>query len=221
MVTTCCVPNCSSNTEKPECKGLHYYVIPSGKTPIEQRRRRDWIKAIPRSDWENKTDQQISNMRICSAHFVSGERSTLTDHVDWVPTVFFRGAPEDIRMQKAEMESKKRGEEISFWKGRILESWRKKVVVGKIKNGVASRILCSLVVNFSWKGRILESWRKKVAVGKIKNGAASRILCSLALVGREVSDSTRLFSVLCGAESLSNGSVCLSALNETNYTSDE
>ena len=90
----CCVPGCHNNREKPECKEMHFYKIPAhtSKIPIEQRRRKDWIKAVRRFDWEKNKDKwpdtRIDKQVVCSAHFVSGERSTLVTDVDWVPTVF-------------------------------------------------------------------------------------------------------------------------------------
>ena len=90
----CCIPNCHNRPEKEECKEMHFYKIPAhtSKVPSEQKRRKDWIKAIKRLDWEkNKEkwpDTRIDKQHVCSSHFVSGERSTLVTDVDWVPTVF-------------------------------------------------------------------------------------------------------------------------------------
>ena len=67
MPESCCVVGCSQRRVK-VC-GIPFYRIPKGKTPVEARRRRDWIKAINRDQW---SEEPISHARICGNHFVSG-----------------------------------------------------------------------------------------------------------------------------------------------------
>ena len=93
----CCITDCYNNSDKPECKNLRFYIMPKGKTPIEKKRRHDWLKAIKRKDFDRKTDQQINNFRVCSAHFVSGARCTYTDNIDWVPTIFTHKAAVPVK----------------------------------------------------------------------------------------------------------------------------
>lgn len=70
MPTSCCAVGCTKKHSKEV--DLSFYKIPARKTPFEARRRRDWIRAINRKDWDSWTPEMISKERICGAHFVSG-----------------------------------------------------------------------------------------------------------------------------------------------------
>ncbi len=65
---SCCAVGCQNRYATTD--DIHYYRIPSTKTPLEAERRRRWLQAIRRTDW---TDEIIRNARLCSAHFISGE----------------------------------------------------------------------------------------------------------------------------------------------------
>ena len=47
--------------------------MPSKNTPIERRRRADWMRALRREDWKTWTDAQISKQKVCGSHFISGK----------------------------------------------------------------------------------------------------------------------------------------------------
>ena len=49
MVNICCIIGCTRRSDRE--KNLHFYTIPKGKTPFEEKRRRDWLLAIKREDW--------------------------------------------------------------------------------------------------------------------------------------------------------------------------
>ncbi|XP_051276570.1 zinc finger protein ZFP2 isoform X1 [Dicentrarchus labrax] len=85
---SCCAVGCKNRYST--ANGLHFYRIPSTNTPIEAERRRLWLQAIRRSDWTDEiiSHETISNARLCSAHFISGESSTDPDNPDFVPSLF-------------------------------------------------------------------------------------------------------------------------------------
>ena len=56
MVTSCCVVNCINKHTKDS--KLPFYKIPSNKAPIGARSRREWLKAISRSDWDTWTQKE-------------------------------------------------------------------------------------------------------------------------------------------------------------------
>ena len=70
MATSCCVVNCRIGILKDS--KLPFYRIPSNKTAIGARRRREWLKAINRSDWDTWTPERISKERVYGSHFLSG-----------------------------------------------------------------------------------------------------------------------------------------------------
>ena len=77
-----------------ENRNLHFFKIPCKNTPFEQRRRHDWLQAIKRDDWKHPgwTESRINQQRVCSSHFVSGERSDDPNNIDWIPTKFTHAA---------------------------------------------------------------------------------------------------------------------------------
>ncbi|KAG5263786.1 hypothetical protein AALO_G00268550 [Alosa alosa] len=78
----CCVNGC---TNRYSTGGLKFYRIPTGSRPFQSNRRRLWLQAIKREDWNENI---IKNARVCSAHFISGERSLNFSSPDFVPSVF-------------------------------------------------------------------------------------------------------------------------------------
>ncbi|KAK0154184.1 hypothetical protein N1851_003730 [Merluccius polli] len=62
----CCVYGC---TNRYSTSGLKFYRIPTGSRPFQSNRRRLWLQAIKRVDWN---EDRIKNARVCSAHFISG-----------------------------------------------------------------------------------------------------------------------------------------------------
>ena len=69
MVTSCCVVNCTN--EHTKGSKLLFYRIPANKKPIGARRRREWLEAVDRSDWDLWTPERISNEQVCGSHFLS------------------------------------------------------------------------------------------------------------------------------------------------------
>ena len=72
MPDSCCAVSCQNRREGKN-RSLSFYNIPSRKTPIEQRRRKEWIRALRRDDWKSWTEEQISKQKVCSEHFISGK----------------------------------------------------------------------------------------------------------------------------------------------------
>ncbi|XP_078144521.1 uncharacterized protein LOC139911310 isoform X2 [Centroberyx gerrardi] len=82
-MSACCVTGCKnrySNTSK-----VNFYGIPSGSQPFQSYRRRLWLQAIKPVKC---TEEALENVRICGAHFISGEASTDFKSADYVPSVF-------------------------------------------------------------------------------------------------------------------------------------
>nr|XP_046258140.1 zinc finger protein 436-like [Scatophagus argus] len=80
---SCCVIGCRNRPGKSQ--DLHFYRIPSPKTPFDAKRRRLWLQAIKRTDWG---DEISPNWRLCSAHFISGKPSMDPNNPDFVPSLF-------------------------------------------------------------------------------------------------------------------------------------
>ncbi|XP_069106381.1 peroxynitrite isomerase THAP4-like isoform X2 [Argopecten irradians] len=79
MVKGCSVWSCTnrSNGQAKE-RGVKFF-----RFPVDKHKRRSWIKAINRRDW-----QPTSNSFVCSDHFVSGWHAYDRSEVDYTPTVF-------------------------------------------------------------------------------------------------------------------------------------
>ncbi|XP_074541672.1 transcription factor E2F6-like isoform X3 [Halichoeres trimaculatus] len=81
---SCCAVGCTNRFDKNN-KTRKFYRIPSNRTPFKANRRRLWLQAIRRSDWDERI---IKNAKICSDHFISGEASEEYDSPDFVPSIF-------------------------------------------------------------------------------------------------------------------------------------
>ena len=79
MPATCVVFQCSHRrNEASKAKGRSFFRFPEDK-----RKRRAWVKAINRENW-----QPSEHSRICSDHFVDGWHSDDPADVNYVPTIF-------------------------------------------------------------------------------------------------------------------------------------
>ncbi|XP_040920610.1 zinc finger protein 652-B-like [Toxotes jaculatrix] len=83
-MSACCVSGCK-NRHSLNSK-LKFYRIPSGYRPFQANRRRLWLQAIQQVN--GSTEELKGNVRICGAHFISGEASMDHDSPDFVPSVF-------------------------------------------------------------------------------------------------------------------------------------
>ncbi|XP_071395098.1 zinc finger and SCAN domain-containing protein 5C-like [Centroberyx affinis] len=82
-MSACCVTGCKnrdSNTSE-----VKFYGIPSGSQPFQSYRRRLWLQAIKPVKC---TEEALEHVRICGAHFISGEASMDFRSADYVPSVF-------------------------------------------------------------------------------------------------------------------------------------
>ncbi|XP_065054555.1 peroxynitrite isomerase THAP4-like [Rhopilema esculentum] len=109
MVRSCCAVGCA-NRQEGEKKNLTFYRIPKGRTPIEKRRRQDWLRAIRRDDWRTWSDEKISKAFICAEHFISGKRSDNPDDANWIPTIFQHSTAKEIARVENKIEKKARYE---------------------------------------------------------------------------------------------------------------
>nr|XP_050039136.1 uncharacterized protein LOC126536277 [Dermacentor andersoni] len=80
----CSVKDCHSREGTP---GVRLYSFPS--QPWEKTRRQKWIIAVRRVNFGDSSDWQPNrDSRVCSKHFVNGEKSTIESHPGYVPTIF-------------------------------------------------------------------------------------------------------------------------------------
>ena len=85
----CCVTGCHNNNKSNT--GLHFYTFPSGQDPLSIKQREAWVQAIRRQGLDGNLWEPSKWATVCSAHFVSGQRSKDPSHPDWVPSVFSTG----------------------------------------------------------------------------------------------------------------------------------
>ncbi|XP_052806086.1 uncharacterized protein LOC128235310 [Mya arenaria] len=95
MVLKCSIYGC--NHRKDREKDLQYYRLPAVITnqgaeweKLTADRRREWLARI-NQDFSTKN---LTNVRICSTHFISGKKADLHDRLnpDWAPSIGLRGA---------------------------------------------------------------------------------------------------------------------------------
>uniref|UniRef100_A0A9J8B0E7 THAP-type domain-containing protein n=1 Tax=Cyprinus carpio carpio TaxID=630221 RepID=A0A9J8B0E7_CYPCA len=94
MVNYCRVSGCTNRTDRE--KHLEYYRLPKviknqGEEcqRLSEERRRLWLAKLN----QDLRGKNLDNIRICSAHFLSGKKSDLyqKDDPDWVPSVGLTG----------------------------------------------------------------------------------------------------------------------------------
>ncbi|XP_069108933.1 THAP domain-containing protein 2-like [Argopecten irradians] len=79
MVKGCSVRGCTKRSNgKGRETGVKFF-----KFPMDRHKRRSWIKALNRKDWE-----PTANSFLCLDHFVSGWHAYDRPELDYTPTVF-------------------------------------------------------------------------------------------------------------------------------------
>ncbi|XP_056157857.1 C-terminal-binding protein 1 isoform X1 [Lampris incognitus] len=104
MTRSCCAINCTNRQKD----GWKMFNIPNGSHAFARNRRKLWIQAIKRADWD--PDGPKGNESLCSAHFVSGEPSMDYDSPDFVPSIFSHSSG-DSTGKVARYERKRRWDE--------------------------------------------------------------------------------------------------------------
>ncbi|KAL3210478.1 hypothetical protein MRX96_008720 [Rhipicephalus microplus] len=80
----CCVKDCHSREGQP---GIRLYRFPG--QPWEKERRRKWIVAVRRvNEGDGSAWIPSDAARVCSKHFVNGEKSNIATHPGYYPTIF-------------------------------------------------------------------------------------------------------------------------------------
>ncbi|XP_077558070.1 peroxynitrite isomerase THAP4-like [Haemaphysalis longicornis] len=80
----CCVKDCHNREGLP---GIRLYRF-HGR-PWEEQRRKKWILAVRRVNQSDGSEwTPNSSSRICSSHFVNGQKSNISTHPSYNPTVF-------------------------------------------------------------------------------------------------------------------------------------
>ncbi|XP_037515634.1 uncharacterized protein LOC119392748 [Rhipicephalus sanguineus] len=85
----CCVYGCHNSYRNTAGKlpKIKFYGFPW--RPYETERRERWIRAVRRASPDGGLWQPVKNQtRICSAHFVGNERSSVAQHPAYIPTIF-------------------------------------------------------------------------------------------------------------------------------------
>ncbi|XP_035502015.2 zinc finger protein 271-like [Scophthalmus maximus] len=118
-MSACCVSACK-NRLSPAGK-LKFYRIPSGHRPVQANRRRLWLRALQQANG----GEVRGNVRVCGAHFITGEASMDRDSPDFVPSIF---TSRELSSQKKE---RKRSFIQRFYSRRRRRQHRRKVDVGK------------------------------------------------------------------------------------------
>ena len=95
----CCVVSCHNNTKaNPD---LTFYTFSTRN--LSQREL--WVQAVHRVKPDGTLWQPTVNDRICSAHFVGGQKSTIEHHPAYIPTIFgtnHRRPKTDVDVQRFE-----------------------------------------------------------------------------------------------------------------------
>ena len=73
MPDVCCCNGCKNR--RVTGVNIPFYRVPKGKTPIEVRRRKDWLKVlfINREEMSTWSEDRLSRAFVCGAHFIFGK----------------------------------------------------------------------------------------------------------------------------------------------------
>ncbi|KAK8788381.1 hypothetical protein V5799_021843 [Amblyomma americanum] len=85
----CCVYGCHNSYKNTAGKlpKIKFYSFPW--RPYEEERRQRWVRAVRRASPDGSPWQpNRCSTRICSAHFVGNEKSTIAGHPAYIPTLF-------------------------------------------------------------------------------------------------------------------------------------
>ena len=132
----CVIPGCGSTTGRDI--GVGFYHIPTVVTnkgefeeTLTKEQRKEWIKAISRSDTEEK--QVLESKHVCDKHFVSGKPAPYWHryHEDWIPTLNLgknKYGPEvDFKANAQRSERAKKREQLAIARQerKVAENWQK------------------------------------------------------------------------------------------------
>ncbi|XP_042372931.1 uncharacterized protein LOC121966929, partial [Plectropomus leopardus] len=98
-MSSCCVAGCTNRRIK--CSKVKFYRIPAA-TFRQRKQRQLWLNAIGRKDW---TEVVIKNARVCSEHFISGEKSDDPRSPDYVPSIFKPASPPKERRERMQLDA--------------------------------------------------------------------------------------------------------------------
>ena len=84
MPTTCVVVDCN-NRHSAGCN-VSFYRFPDPVQDIERRRR--WINFVSRKNEDGTPCEPAKGSRLCSKHFISGEKSDSPTSPDFVPSIY-------------------------------------------------------------------------------------------------------------------------------------
>ena len=83
MPDSCCAVRCTNMRGNCNEK-VKFYRFPTMKTEQTTETRKKWITAMKRENWP-KSEKQVDNARLCSEHFVTGDKSDDPLHIDYIP----------------------------------------------------------------------------------------------------------------------------------------
>ncbi|XP_077489555.1 THAP domain-containing protein 11-like [Amblyomma americanum] len=101
--TYCCVYKCHNSYKNTsgQVPRIKFYRFPW--RPYETEKRERWIQAVRRASPDGKPWQPVRHeTRICSAHFVGNEKSSIASHPAYVPTIFPPSYGKDDGMMPSE-----------------------------------------------------------------------------------------------------------------------
>ena len=89
MPTSCCVVGCVNRHLKDSI--YHFYRFPMNKVQKER-----WISAVRRVNPDGTSWSPSAGDRICSVHFVGGQKNNDPTHPAYIPTLYITGKANPI-----------------------------------------------------------------------------------------------------------------------------
>ena len=90
----CSVPGCNSRSGRET--ELSFNRVMRANKELTNR----WVKAINRTNHDGQSWYPSKNSMICGRHFVTGTRSLIHDHVDYVPSINLPLGEEEYKAQQ-------------------------------------------------------------------------------------------------------------------------